>query len=71
MTDECVNAVCTTRTFAYTCWQLSDFSEECEDVSLDDVPVFSPDLTLYLLRDFIQRQVSQERNYMLLQNLLY
>jgi len=47
---------------------ISDFGEECEDVRLDDVSIFFPDLTLYLLCDFIQCEVSEERNYVFLQN---
>jgi hypothetical protein len=49
--DEQVNAVCTTRNFAYACWLLRDFSDQCEDTRLDDAHIF-------LLRD--KREASQE-----------
>jgi hypothetical protein len=39
-TDEYVTAVCITRTFAHACWLLRDFSDQCEDISLDDEPTF-------------------------------
>lgn len=33
----------------------SDFSDQCEDARLDD-----PDVTLFVLRDFLQLDVSEE-----------
>jgi len=30
-TEERLNAVCITRTFAYACWLLRHFSDRCED----------------------------------------
>lgn len=38
--DEYVNVVCTTRTSAYSCWLLGDFSDQCEEIRLGDMPIF-------------------------------
>ena len=35
-TDEHVNAVCITRTPAYSCWLIRDFRVRCEDIKLQD-----------------------------------
>jgi hypothetical protein len=53
--DELVNSVCITRTFAYMCWLLHDFSDECEGKSLDDgSPLFCAcELTVFLLHDSV------------------
>ena len=37
---EHVNAVCVTHTSSYSCWLLDDFSDWCEDISMDDGPDF-------------------------------
>jgi hypothetical protein len=46
-------AVCITRTAAYACLLSGNFSEDCEDISLDDGPIFFSDLTQFLLGDFL------------------
>jgi hypothetical protein len=51
--DEKVNAVCITLNFVNARWLLRDFSDQCEDIRLDDVQFF-------LLRD--ELEASQERN---------
>lgn len=38
--DKEVNAVRIARTFAYLRWILRDFSYSCQDISLDDGPIF-------------------------------
>jgi hypothetical protein len=58
-----VNAVCITQTFACASWVLCEFSGQCEATSLNEGAKYYFDLTLFLLRDFIQRQLSQETNY--------
>jgi hypothetical protein len=63
VTDEQVNAVCIKWIFSYACWRLRDYSDQRGDISLDDRSNFSSDLTIFLLRDFLQREVSQEGNY--------
>ena len=35
------------------CSLLRDFSNQCEDIRLDDGSNFFPDVTLFLLRDFL------------------
>jgi hypothetical protein len=50
--NEYVNAVCIMPNFAYACWLLRDFSDQCEDIRLDDGQICSC-LSLFLLRDFL------------------
>jgi hypothetical protein len=47
-----MKAVCITRNFEYAFWLLRDFSEQCEDINLDEGAKFS-DMTLFVLYDFL------------------
>jgi hypothetical protein len=35
--DKQVNAVCITRTFAFACWLLRDFRDQCEDIAPNQI----------------------------------
>jgi hypothetical protein len=38
--DKLVNAACTMQIFAYTCWLLCDFIDQCQDIRFDAGPNF-------------------------------
>lgn len=59
--DEWLNTLCIMRTFTYACSLLRDFSDHCQHTWMDNRPDFSvSDMTLFLLRDLLQREESKE-----------
>ena len=53
--DDQVNAGCTTRSFAQTCWPLGDFSEQCQDIRLDEESSFFWSDTIFIKHFSIRR----------------
>ena len=55
-----MNAVCITRTSAYSCWLFRDFSDQYEETRLDDTPIIFG-VTLFLTRFSITWSLTRMR----------
>lgn len=62
-TDGEVSAVCTTRNFAYACWLLHDFSNQCRGIILDDGPNVSQSDRICTTRFYVTRGLTKKGNY--------